>query len=247
MFNCSNYSNQIPNLKSKILGIFNKWDLFRSIRIIKLIRIFVLFTICYLLFAIKPKTVEAAASLSLSPATKTVEVNQEFEVEVILNTGGANTDAADVILNYDSEKLSVVTAILGNLYDTRLVANTSVSGRITLRASASAGNYFNGTGTFATITFKGKAVGTGLVSFDFSANSTTDCNVAYAGSDILGSVSNGTYTVVAAGTLPTSTSGPTGTITPRPTQPVTGRLAPTVIVGLFGTFLLVLGSLVFLF
>lgn len=193
-----------------------------------------------------PKTAYAVASLSLSPATKTIEVGQTFSVSVVLSTGGSNTDATDVIVNYDSTKLELVTATLGDLYDNRLVTNTSVSGKVTLRASSSPGTYFNGSGTFATLNLKGKAIGSGAVNFDFTANSTTDCNVAYAGSDILGSVSNGVYTVVAAGTLPNVTPT-TNTTTPIPTQPVTGGLTPTVLISIFGTFLLVLGSLVFLF
>lgn len=205
-----------------------------------------LFSFSFFLFKL-PARAEAAVSLSLSPATKTVEVDQTFEVAVILNTGGANTDATDVILNYDATKLTLVSATLGNLYDNKLVANISVSGKVTLRASASAGTYFNGSGTFATLNFKGKTIGTGLVNFDFTANTTTDCNVAYAGSDILGSVSNGSYTVVAAGTLPTTppTFGPSCTATP-PAPPVTGGFGLTAGVGIMGLLLLILGSLAIL-
>jgi len=194
-----------------------------------------------------PKAAEAAASLSLSPATQTVEVNQTYNVGVMLNTGGSNTDAADVIINYDATKLTLETAALGDLYDNKLVTNTSVSGKVTLRASSSAGRYYNGSGTFATLTFKGKAVGSASVTFDFTANSTTDSNVAYAGSDILGSVSNATYTVVAAGTLPTAapTFGPSCTTTPS--QPVTGGITPTVTMSIFGTFFLILGAIAILF
>jgi hypothetical protein len=202
-----------------------------------------LFTFSFLLFKL-PCRAYAAASLSLSPATKTVEVGESFEVGVVLNTGGSNTDAADVILNYDATKLELVTAALGNLYENRLVTNTSISGKVTLRASSSAGSYFSGSGTFATLTFKGKAIGTGAVNFDFTANSTTDCNVAYAGSDILGSVANGSYTVVAAGTLPTSS--PAGSPTSQPTQPVTGNFGLTAGVGAMGLLFLILGSLAIL-
>jgi len=205
-----------------------------------------LFIFSFFIFhLLRPATAHAAASLSLSPATKTVEVDQSFEVAVVLNTGGSNTDAADVILNYDATKLTLVSAVLGDLYENRLVTNTSVSGKVTLRASSAAGSYFSGSGTFATLTLRGRAVGTAAVNFDFSANSTTDCNVAYAGSDILGSVANGSYTVVAAGTLPTSTPTPVGggTATPRPTQPVTGSFGLTAGIGFLGILLLLLGSL----
>jgi len=197
------------------------------------------FIICALSFPVKA---EAAAYLSLSPATESVEVGKSFDVDVILNTGGTDTDAADVIINYDSAKLTLTTATLGDLYDNRLVTNTSVAGKVTLRATASAGSSFNGTGNFATLTFTGKATGTASVNFDFSANSTTDSNVAFSGSDILGSVTNGTYTVVNAGTLTNVTAATT-----RVTQPVTGGLAPTVTLGIFGTFFLVLGALAILF
>ncbi len=211
---------------------------------IKSFTLFVLvlsFALCALRF---PKGVFAAAYLSLSPTAQSVEVGESFDVDVVLNTGNSNTDAADVIINYDSAKLTLTAATLNDLYDNRLVSNTSVVGKVTLRATASAGNYFNGTGTFATLSFTGKAIGTASVSFDFSASSTTDSNVAYSGSDILGSVANGSYQVVAAGTL---TSAPTRAATIAVTQPVTGGLTPTVTLGIFGTFFLVLGALAILF
>lgn len=201
----------------------------------------------FFLFVGQPKAVKAAASLSLSPAAQTVEVGQNFDVTVQLNSGGANTDATDVILNYDATKLTLVTAALGDLYENRLVTNVSVSGKVTLRASSTPGSYFSGTGTFATLSFKGKNQGLAAANFDFSANSTTDCNVAYAGSDILGSVTNGSYTIAAAGTLNLTPTTTGNSPTSRPTQPVSGGLTPTVTLGIFGTFFMILGALAILF
>jgi len=213
--------------------------------------LFVVFHFSFFIFHLaRPRAVEAAVSLSLSPPAKSVEINQEFTVLVILNTGGANADGADAILNYDAAKLNLASATLGDLFGNKLVANTSVSGKVTLKATSASGTYFSGSGTFATLSFKGKTTGTAAVTFDFKANSTTDSNVYYNGSDILGSVTNGSYTVMAAGTLPTSTPtpviSPSGSVTPKPTIPATGVFNLTLGTGLIGVLFFLTGFLLLL-
>lgn len=197
-----------------------------------------------------PTKANAAASLSLSPATKTVEIGGSLSLTVNIDTGGVNSDAADVIVTYDSAKLTIVSSVLGNLYDNNIKNDTSVAGKITLRATSSAGNYYKGSGSFATITFQPKETGTTSVDFYFTPNSATDtvdCNIAYAGADILRSVSSGLYTIVPAGSITTEPTQPPGTTTPRPTLPRSGSMTSTVTLGIFGTFFMVLGAIALLF
>jgi len=170
-----------------------------------------------------PKSVEAA-SLVLSPATESLDLDQTFTVEVVLDTAGSNSDSADVILKYDADKLSVVSSVLGALYDNKARNDTGVSGKITLRAYSSPGTFYNGQGTLATITFKAKAVGTAIVYFDFIANSTTDCNVSLSKTDILTSVTGATYTIAAVPPTPTAGAGSAPSLAPTrspaaPTRP----------------------------
>jgi len=200
-----------------------------------------LLTFSFLFFKF-PAKAEAAATLSLSPASKTVGIGQSFNVTVLLNTGSSNTDAADVIINYDAARLQLVTSTAGTLYDETTENSVATPGKVTIRAKTTATSYFSGSGVFATLTFKGKALGAATVSFDFQGlNIGTDCNVAYAGSDILGSVANASYTVQQEATGE-ATATPTG-----PDQPETGGLTPTLTLSIFGTFFMVLGALALLF
>lgn len=52
----------------------------------------------------------ANASLSL-PASKTVSPNQEFEVPVMLSTGGEEIVAADIVINFDKSSLQLLDII----------------------------------------------------------------------------------------------------------------------------------------
>jgi len=166
-------------------------------------------------------------------------LEETFNVDVILNTGGSETDGADVIIRYDGNKLTLVTAALGELYTNKLTADTSVEGKITFRATSSENQSYNGTGTYATMSFKAKAEGTANLYFDFTSGSTTDSNVAYKGSDILGSVSNASYTITQAGTG--------GTASPSPSVPVSGTASPTILILGSGLFMLFLGAAKLLF
>ena len=184
----------------------------------------------------------AAASLSLSPASKSAVVNESFTVEVKLDTKGAETDATDAIILYDAVKLTVTSATLGALYANKLEENINISGKVILRATSSATSSYSGSGTFASIVFKALETGEANVSFEFTSGSTTDSNVASSGVDILGSVANATYTITSSGVGgPTSTGSGTAT---GSTLPVTASIGPTIIVTGLG-FLAILVSLIF--
>jgi hypothetical protein len=198
------------------------------------------FCLLAFIFFSSPTKAWAAATLSFSPATKTVLVNDTFNVDVILNTGGSETDGADVIIRYDGNKLSLISAVLGDLYANKLTSDTSVAGKITLRATSSENASFNGTGTFATLTFKAIAGGTANLYFDFTSGATTDSNVAYQGNDILGSTSNASYTI--------TTSGGNGGASASPSLPVSGTTTPTLLVVGSGLLMLILaGARLFFF
>ncbi len=186
-----------------------------------------------------PRPALAAASLSFSPASQSVAKGDQFSTDIVLNTGGSESDGADVIVMYDGNKLQVVTASIGSLYANKMTADTGTSGRVVLRATSSENQSFNGTGTFATLTFKAIAQGTANTYFDFTSGSTTDSNVAWQGADILGSTSGGSYTVGAA-----STGGTSASIAPTasPSIPVSGTSAPTILLLAGGLMMLFLGT-----
>jgi hypothetical protein len=190
------------------------------------------------------KSAMAAASLSLSPASQSVTVGGSLTVNVMLDTKGAETDATDAIILYDASKLEATSATLGSLYANKLEENTSISGKVILRATSSATSNYSGSGTFASIVFSGLSAGEANVSFEFTSGSTTDSNVASAGVDILGSVADGTYTITSSGiggTGDTSTDSGTSTTS---TLPETASIGPTILVFGFGV-LAILASLIF--
>jgi len=195
------------------------------------------FFLIFLVFLTRPNFAFAGASLSFSPATQSVMVGDSFEVDVVLDTGGVETDGVDILISYDEMKLEAKNAALGDLFDNKINEDVSQPGKIVLQAVSDVGSGFVGTGTVATLNFKAVAGGMAQVSFDMIGESTIDCNINSDGEDILASVSNGSYTILpmgiggvddatASGT-PTPTS--TGTLTPTPTVPETGFFEPTVI------------------
>jgi hypothetical protein len=190
--------------------------------------------------------VRAAASLSFSPSSKSVAVGESFTVDILLDTKGAETDAVDAIVLYDSAKLEATGASLRSLYENKLEENTGVTGKVILRATSSATSGYSGSGTLATITFNCLESGTANVSFEFESGSTTDSNVASEGVDILGSVSNGAYTITSGGIGGTGDDSSTdsGTSTTSPEMPETASIGPTILVFGIG-FLAIFASLVF--
>jgi len=223
--------------------------------VMKFLRFLGIFVLTFLIGLVTPALAYAGASLSLSPATKSLMVGDSFEVAIVLDTGGAKTDGTDIIINYDEMKLSALSASLGNLYDNKINEDVSHPGKIVLQAVSDVGSSFSGTGTLATINFKTIAGGLGLVAFEMKPDSSLDCNVNYRGADLLASVSNGAYTILPEGigagvATPSGTPTPTrtGTLTPTPTLPQTGWGGPTILGLGFGGLLLfvALSMLVFL-
>lgn len=140
------------------------------------------------------------ASMYLSSNSGTYNINDEFDINIIVNTGGADSDAATAVINYDSGKLEVVNSQLtpGNFY--AIPMTNEVNGSvITYSAVIDLGTNIpaNGTGTLATIKFKAKQAGTASVDFTFVPGSTlsNSSGVAASGNNILGSVTGGSFTI----------------------------------------------------
>lgn len=173
-----------------------------------------------------PKSV-LAASLSFSPSQGSHSLNESFSVNVILNTNTAQVDGVDALINFDATKLQVSSATLGTLFTNKLTESAS-GGTITFRATSAAGSPFVGSGTLATIVFKGISQGTANVNFNFTPGSTVDSNVASAGSDVLSSVGSASFTISAATAAPAIGGASSPTPSPSPSTPVAGNIEPTI-------------------
>lgn len=155
-----------------------------------------------------------AASLSLSPTSGTFNKGCPFNLEVKLDTSGAQTAGTDAIVIYDNTKLSATNVTTGSIYaDYPGTSPDDATGKVTISGLASFSSSFSGTGTLATINFTVKdTAGTGatIVKFDYdpsgksataqclsSGANTCDSNVVSKDNiaDVLSSVVNGSYTI----------------------------------------------------
>lgn len=165
--------------------------------------------------------IASAATLSLSPSSGSVASGSTLEVKVNLDTGGTKTSGTDVYINFDPGAFQVVDAnpatdgtqiLAGSLYSqTTFNSVDNSAGKISFSGSKTASSPgYSGTGTLATITFQAvKESSASSVAFDFTAGSTTDSNVISQsdGSDLLTSVTSGSYTITASSANTGSTSG----------------------------------------
>lgn len=206
-----------------------------------------------------------AATLSLSPATSTINRGCSTPVQILLDTQGTNTDGTDAILFYDPTRFNVSTSSISNGtiypdYPGNVV--DSQAGKISISGLASVATPFTGQGTLATINLQvldNAPTGATSVTFDFDASDkakTTDSNVVERNTiaDVLNQVTNGQYTI-GTGKCGTTGSGlgqgapgdSSGSATPVPTfkppsqLPAGGILEPTVILAISGTVLVLLG------
>lgn len=216
--------------------------------------------VLYLLFFQLTTAVFAQqATLSLSPTSGTFNKGCAFSLDILLDTGGAQTDGTDAILTYDVSRLTATSITPGTIYPD--YPGNSIRedlGKVTISGLASVTSAFSGKGTLAKVNFAVKETApTGLtqVKFDFDANNktnTTDSNVVQRGTstvaDILGSVTNGSYTVgsgVCGGTGATQISTPSGQVVeiPLKTLPPAGSETLTYTIAIMGGILTLLGVL----
>lgn len=138
-----------------------------------------------------------AATLSLSPLKSSVLIGGTFNVDIYLDTTGANTDGIDIkYLNFNPALLEVQQILPGTLYPSTQVNNfDNAAGTINFSQITTGGSTYNGSGTLATITFKAIATGKATLTFDFELDNTTDTNVASAGVDVLMDADGGSYKI----------------------------------------------------
>jgi len=208
----------------------------------------------------------ADATVYISPSSQTVGNNCAVPVDVMLDTGGDNSSGADIIINYDPNKLSVNSLQEAALYyDYLTVEDVPDQGKIVIQAVNKANEYFMTTAgiaeKYATINFQTKGLGTANITFKFNGvGDTTDTNITGDdGVDLLGSTSAGTIIVedgaACPGDSPTATPTPDDDddgdddngvgsddlTTPTPTTytaPVSGSTTNTIAISIAGTIFL---------
>ncbi len=167
---------------------------------------------------------QGGATISFNPSGGNIPAGQNFNVDIVVSTGGQNSAGADVTVKFDPTQLEFVSGTYpdsttfypNNRVIFPITATTSGEVQMTRTVSTPAGggqiSYTNGTGTFATLTFKTTATmqmgSSTTMSFVYQPNSTSDfTNVANAtppAADLLGSSTLPTATFTVAGAI----SGP---------------------------------------
>ena len=193
----------------------------------------------------------SAAILSLDPISGTYTAGDTIDVEVVLDTENEDVIGAEVIIQFDSAKLEVETAELGDLFASKIVDGSISYGKIIFEAKAIGSNTFNGIDTFATITFNAVADGEANVDIKFVAQGeTTDSAVEandITGTDLLTQVDNAVFTIkpsVVSTTNTTSSSSATtkgGVTTTKTTVPVAGHIENTIAMLVGGILMLTVG------
>lgn len=151
--------------------------------------------------------IASAATLSVSPSSQSVKAGDIFSVSVYLDTQGSSIDGVDLrYLNYNPKLLQVqdsgttqagIQISPGNLMPSTLLNKVDqTAGRIAFSQVAAGGTKYKGSGKLAVISFKALSAGNASLTFDYTPKSTTDSNVAMAGSDALNAVVNGVYTII---------------------------------------------------
>ncbi|MBN2016384.1 hypothetical protein JW766_06175 [Candidatus Dojkabacteria bacterium] len=135
-----------------------------------------------------------SASLYFSPSSQSVSLNQEFSVQVMINTSGVNVNGVTADFTFPTDRLQVVSIDDADSEFTQELESTFSGGTVYISRGTPGGESFNGTGNVATVNFR--ATGSGTATLEF----TSDATVTDTGANnVLGSTSSAT---IASGSLP---------------------------------------------
>jgi len=148
-----------------------------------------------------------AASFDFNPNNKAISHNCDEDIEVRINTQGEYSNAADLEIRYDPNKVAIIDSFpaypgvqvaLGDAYKSYVYNEVDTTQGIIRVAAGSVFTKFNGDKTFIKIKFKSI---NNSPSVDFTINftgvgNTLDSNIAQTNTslDLLTSVTNGHYT-----------------------------------------------------
>lgn len=179
-----------------------------------------------------------AATLNLSPSTVNTSVGQTFELSVTVDAGSDEINGTDIYVVFDGAVIEAQSVSSGSFFP--VVQNTITSGQVYIAGMVEdAASYKSGSGTVATIVFKGLKDGSASISFDCN-QSTVIKNVANA-TNVLDCTSSGSSSVtVGSGTSGDNTT-PSGDADSPKELPQSGVFENVVKWSVPGTILLILG------
>jgi hypothetical protein len=173
-----------------------------------------------------------ATTLTFSPASITKAVDDQFSVNVQIDTGANSVTAVKLDIAFDATKLEAMSITNGEFAPKISASGTVAPGTASITvAAASTAQPINGTGTIAILRMRGKAGTGGPISMTFgsttfvsSLNETTNALTTTQPAVI--TITGATSGIGGASALPTETPIPTTFVTPTPTLIVTPTLEP---------------------
>lgn len=212
----------------------------------KLTKLFI--NVCVVVFVFISFTQSTqAATLSINPATGAYTAGDTFKVDILLDTEGDDVIGSDVIILFDSAKLEVADAELGDLFGTKVTDGSVSYGKILFEAVALGSNTYNGDGVYASIMFTAIADGNANVDIKFiSEGNTTDSSVnsdEVNSTDLLTQVNNAVFVIKEATASSKTNSQKTATSTSvkKTTTPVSGNPENTIALFSGGAILILSG------
>jgi hypothetical protein len=126
-------------------------------------------------------------AILLQPDFQQLDVGEEFSVEVLVNSS-KKLVGADVVMNFDSQVLEVLSIDGGDAFATTALKAIGEE-RIKITGVTNKNKQFSGLGRLALVHFKAKDAGDVSLKLDFSSGSTTDSNLTTIGvKDVLAGV-----------------------------------------------------------
>jgi hypothetical protein len=164
-----------------------------------IIKNFVL-VLCFVFYVLSFAPLAHAASFKVSPSSgSTFNQNCQGSLDILLDTENSPSNAADIILNYDNNKIDIIEVKPGNVYPNYFGNVVDATNGLIRLTGANFTGTLNGKGVFATIIFKPKvSTGTSYLNIRFTGAdqyNTLDSNIANAitSNDLLTSVQNGFF------------------------------------------------------
>lgn len=185
-----------------------------------------------------------AATLKFDKTAVTVTVGGTVDVAIIVDAGSDQISSTDAYVTYDATLLEPQTVAAGTFFPT--VTNNITSGKVYVVGLVDDPAVSKtGTGTLATITFKGLANGTGTLTFDCQATGTNTSKIVkndLNATNIISCTDNGTAAVSVGSGAGSSSTISANLATPS-ALPRTGIFDNVRNLVIPGTILLMMGGL----
>ncbi len=205
--------------------------------------------VCLFVYLFISSSVQAA-SVKFDKGTVTINANETFTLDAIVDAGSDQITSTDMWILYDSTVLEAQSASPGAFFPA--VTNNITAGKVYVAGLITdPGTYKTGSGTVAKITFKALKNGTATITYDCRADVSNSSKViknAVDPTNVINCAQNGTsiITIGTGGVVPTSAAIPTSIYssgTPPTSLPQSGIMDELPRLSMIGGILIVAGIL----